>query len=53
MVGLGFAMANINGYQNIMVTFTQASASVQQLIKNVLSPDYHQRMSASDVRAQL
>lgn len=53
MVGLGFAMANINGYQNSMVTFTQASASVQQLIKNVLSPYYHQRMSASDVRAQL
>ena len=53
MVGLGFAMVNINGYQNSMVTFTQASASVQQLIKNVLSPYYHQRMSASDVRAQL
>ena len=53
MVGLGFAMANINGYQNSMVTFTQASGNVQQLIKNVLSPDYHQRMSASDVRALL
>lgn len=52
-VGLGFAMAKINGYQNSMVTFTQASPNVQQLIKNALSYDYHQRMSASDVKARL
>ena len=51
MIGLGFAMAK--GYQNSMVTFAQASANVQQLIKNVLWPDYHHRMSAIDVRAQL
>ena len=47
-VGLGYAMAN--GYPNMMVTFTEASTNVQQLIKNVLSYDYHQRMSASDVK---
>lgn len=53
MVGLGFAMANINGYQNSMVTFTLASPNVQQLITNVLSYDYRQRSSASDVKARL
>ena len=51
IVGLGFAMAH--GYQNSMVTFTRAPPNIQQLINNVLSYDYHQRMSASDVRAQL
>lgn len=51
MVGLGYAMAN--GYPNSMVTFTQASPNVQQLIQNVLSYHYHQRMSASDVRARV
>ena len=51
VVGLGFAMAN--GYPNSMVTFTQASPDVQQLIQNVLSYNYHQRMSASDVRARV
>ena len=52
-VGLGFAMAKIYGYENSMVTFTQALPNLQQLIKNALSYDYHQRMSASDVRARL
>ena len=52
-VGLGFAMAKINGYQNSMVTFTQASPNVQQLINNVLSYNFRQRMSASDVKARV
>ena len=50
-VGLGFAMTK--GCQNSMVTFTRAPPNIQQLINNVLSYDFRQRMSASDVRAQL
>jgi len=50
-VSLGFAMAK--GYQNSMASFTRAPPNVQQLINNVLSYDYRQRMSASNVRAQL
>ncbi|XP_078343592.1 serine/threonine-protein kinase pdik1l-A-like [Oculina patagonica] len=48
MVGLGYAMAN--GYPNSMVAFTRASPNVRQLIYNLLSSDYHQRMNARDVR---
>ena len=48
MVGLGFAMAN--GYPNSTVAFSTASQNFQQLIRNLLSYDYRQRMNARDVR---
>ena len=48
MLGLGYAMAN--GYPNSTVAFTRAAPNIQQLICNLLSNDYHQRMKASDVR---
>lgn len=50
MVGLGYAMAN--GYRG-MVAFTRASPNYQQLICNLLSNDYHQRMNARDVRVRV